>query len=261
MFNADTKAVLVDMLTENTGRALGDSGAAYGRNWERNQGRDFEAEPVASLDVRWNRADEAFRPEVTINVYHWLAEKVTFAPKLDAIYQAFAEPRREEDSEFAIMEEFVEFLGASGLYGDGDPMTVNTYNGNCLLSQTLQFIYFTHQDESYILLQVHGGCDVRGGYTNARVFKANDDVLDFSDATIFADGEGAFNDLPYWTTDDGWHFYYEGACGLGAGKELDKYVTSFDPAHKGDGIHVYVDEESNTAYCPLTGHPLAASSH
>ena len=162
MFNADTKTVLVDMLTENTGRHMLDSGGAYGRNWERNQGRDFESEPVASLDVRWNRADEAFRPEITINVYHWLAEKVTFDSKLDAIYQAFATPRREDEAEFAIMEEFVEFLGASGLYGDGDPMVVNTYNGNCLLSQTLQFIYFTHNDSSYILLQVHGGCDVRG---------------------------------------------------------------------------------------------------
>ena len=257
MFNADTKSILVDMLTENTGRHMLDSGGAYGRNWERNQDRDFESEPAATLDVRYLREGDNFRPDVTLSVYHWLAEKVTFDPKLDAIYQAFAETRREEEAEFAIMEAFVEFLSAKGIYGDGDPCTVNTYNGECLLSQTLQFIFFTHHDESYILLQVHGGCDVRGGYTNARVFSADEDVLYFANATIFADGEGAFNDLPYWYTDDSWNYYGEG----GATEKLDHYRVSYDPAHKGDGVHVYVDEENNTAYCPLTGHPLAASAH
>lgn len=255
MFNADTKAVLVEMLTENTGRAMGDSGGAYGRNWERNQGRDFESEPVATLDVRWNREGEAFHPDVTLSVYHWLVEKTTFDAKLDAVYQAFANTRREEEHELAIMEEFVEFLSATGIYGDGDPITVNTYNGNCVLGQTLQFVFFTHQDSSYILLQIHGGCDVRGGYTNARVFAADEGVLSFADATIFADGEGAFNDLPYWYTDDSYHFYRDG------GENLSHYLVSYDPAHKGDGVHVYVDEENNTAYCPISGHPLAASAH
>ena len=248
----DTKTVLVEMLTENTGRAMGDSGGAYGRNWERNQGRDFASEPVASLDVKWNREGEGFRPDITLSVYHWLTEKVTYDAKLDAIWQAFANARREEDYELAIMKEFVEFLGASGIYGDGEPLTINTYNGECLLSQTLQFIYFTHQDESHVLLQVHGGCDVRGGYTNARVFSADEGVLYFANATIFADGEGAFQSLPYWNSDDGYNFYPEGAD-----KNLADYLVSYDPAHKGDGVHVYVDEENNIAYCPISGHPLA----
>lgn len=257
----DTKTVLVGMLTENTGRHMLDSGGAYGRNWERNQGRDFDAEPAASLDVTWNREGDGFRPDITLSVYHWLTEKVSYDSGLDAIYQAFAAPRREETGEFAIMEDFVEFLGASGIYGDGDPCTINTYNGDCLLSQTLQFIFFTHNDSSYILLQVHGGCDVRGGYTDARVFAAEEDVLYFTNATIFADGEGAFDKLPYWTTDDGYNFYHEGAFGLGAGEKLDHYKVSYNPEHKGDGVHVYVDEENNAAYCPISGFPLAVSAH
>jgi len=43
-----TKEIIYKMLIENTGRALGDSGDAYGRAWERNQGKtieDFEGEP------------------------------------------------------------------------------------------------------------------------------------------------------------------------------------------------------------------------
>lgn len=32
-----TKHLIYEMLTENTGRHMLDSGGAYGRNWERNQ--------------------------------------------------------------------------------------------------------------------------------------------------------------------------------------------------------------------------------
>jgi len=54
----------------------------------------------------------------------------------------------------------------------------NTYNGDCTLSQTLQGTNLhTQETESdfefppYVLLQVHGGADVRGGYTDAKLFK------------------------------------------------------------------------------------------
>lgn len=248
-----------EMLVENTGRHFLDSGGAYGRNWERNQGRDFESEPAATLDVRYCGEGQDFRPDVTLNVYHWLRQNTADAPEMDSLYQAFADKRREDDYELSIMESFVKTLGARGLYGDSQPLTVNTYNGDCLLSQTLQFVYFETDDDAYVLLQVHGGCDVRGGYTDARVFRCDDSIFYFSNATIYADGPNAFNGDPYWITDDGWNWYHEGACGAGAGKGLHEYPVSFDPAHKGDGEHVYVDEDENTAYCPVTGHPLRVS--
>ena len=31
--------------------------------------------------------------------------------------------------------------------------------------------------EPYLLLQIHGGCDVRGGYTDAKLFKPSDDWM------------------------------------------------------------------------------------
>ena len=46
----ETKAVIADMLQENTGRHMLDSGGAYGRNWERNQGRDFDSEPYGRAE-------------------------------------------------------------------------------------------------------------------------------------------------------------------------------------------------------------------
>ena len=57
--------------------------------------------------------------------------------------------------------------------------TFNTYNGDSDLSQVLQGSYLEINDEEYIMLQIHGGCDVRGGYTNARLFKHNIDEAEY----------------------------------------------------------------------------------
>lgn len=154
------------------------------------------------------------------------------------------------------MQSFMDELAdVAGIYGDGEPVQINTYNGECLLSQTLQFIYFEYEGDSYVLLQVHGGCDVRGGYTDAKVFGCDEGILYYADATIYADGDSAFNEDPYWTTDDGYNWYHGGG-GPETIKELHSYPVSFNEAHKGDGQHVYVDEDANAAYCPLTGHKL-----
>jgi len=252
--------VIQEMLTENTGRHMLDSGGAYGRNWERNQGRDFEAEPATTLDVTWNREGEAFDPCVTHNVYHWLNERVTFDPDMNARWLAYLEENNADADSFAAMEEFAESLDATGIYGDGSPMTVNTYNGESSLSQILQFTYFEVDGDVYVLLQIHGGCDARGGYTDAKAFRADENLFDYAQASIYADGEGSFDQLPYWYSDDGWNWYCEGAVAPHAGKGLRDYIVSFDPAHKGDGEHVYIDEDANTAYCPMSGLPLRAST-
>jgi len=256
-----TKDKVLAMLTENTGRAMGDSGGAYGRNWERNQGRNFESEEPVYLDVRFQREGDEFRPEITINLYHWMNEVLHYDAEADARWQAFAAERREDDYEMAIMEAYGPWLEeqgheVGGIYGEGEPVTVNTYNGECLLSQTLQFVYITIDGTSYVLLQVHGGCDVRGGYTDAVLFEADESALYFTDATIYADGDKTFNGDPYWRTDDGWHWYFEGAS---PGTNLESYKVSHNPAHKGDGEHVYIPEDENEAYCPLSGLPLKAA--
>ena len=50
----------------------------------------------------------------------------------------------------------------------------NTYNGDSDLSQVLQGVWLEDQDgDTYLLLQIHGGADVRGGYTDAKLFKTD----------------------------------------------------------------------------------------
>lgn len=53
--------------------------------------------------------------------------------------------------------------------------TINTYNSDSDLSQILQYSWLTINDEQYLLLQIHGGCDARGGYTDAKLFKPTEE--------------------------------------------------------------------------------------
>ena len=48
---------------------------------------------------------------------------------------------------------------------------INSYNGDCDLSQTIQFVHVGDiYDNDMIALSIHNGCDVRGGYTDYKFF-------------------------------------------------------------------------------------------
>lgn len=206
-----TDEVLAEMLTENTGRHMLDSGGAYGRSWERNQGKTVEtylAEPRAWFDG-WG---------VTLSVFHWLRERLEYDAELDAKLQDFAS--REDRSGCSYLqdaEDFaVEVLGVS----EHDLRTVNTYNGEDCLSQTLQWVSLGDLYESawgedgedygdVVLLQIHGGCDVRGGYTAPRAFRQTAEHLyDNADFSLYcdADPEPQAEHLPGM---DGWQYAVE----------------------------------------------------
>lgn len=249
-----TNRILSNMLRENTGRALCDSGDAYGRNWERNQSRNFDKEPAATADFKYD-------VEVTLNVYHWLADRLTFAEGLDRKFKRFC--NREEnknESYLALMEMFAEKLGASGLYGDGSPMTVNTYNGEDLLSQVIQFTLFRLDHTDYVILQVHGGADVRGGYTRPRVFEVSGDAANMFDnarATIYCTGDhdkcGA-----YWDTENGCSWHRDGNY-VGPGQLQDYDRTDEDKGETWEAGKLHVRSD-RSALCPCCGSPLAPAA-
>lgn len=99
--------------------------------------------------------------------------------------------------------------GVEGIWGGMEgPITENSYNGECALSQTIQFTAFgldTGGTASgpFVLLQVHGGADVRGGYTTPRLFSFNGNhdpssIFDWASVSVQAGVE----DAPVWDSDD-----------------------------------------------------------
>ena len=271
MSSAIAGDIFTEMLTENTGRALCDSGDMYGRRYDLNAHRDFEAEDAAHLHI------DASGIEFSTNTYHYLKEHLTLSDWLQEKLEEFSEREdMQDESWLGIMESFGPYLRdegyeVTGLYGDGDPMVINTYNHESLLDQTLQYVYMEVNQEGYVLLQVHGGCDVRGGYTRPRAFK----IDDYDSASFLCDQDGTIqceNDHDhYWRTDDGYHWYAEGACGRGAGTQLEDYDREeIEDVEEGLPAAVAAklqDEEKlfftseGKAFCPICGGQLSASMY
>lgn len=166
-----TAEVLADMFTENTGRSLLDSGDAYGRNYERHAGKtvaDFMRKPEMRI----------IDNEPELDAFHWLLARVTYDPELDAEFQKYYDAS--DDYALNDMATWPETIGAD------DVKTWNTYDTDGYLSQTLQFATFSYDGFDFVLLQVHGGCDIRGGYTRPRLFSVSDinDMFDYQNVTV-----------------------------------------------------------------------------
>lgn len=166
----NTEAVIYGMLTENTGRHMLDSGGTDGRAWQRNAMKtleDFRAEPEAWLDPKW--------PDITKSTFWHLVNNLEHDAGLTAAYHEFAKSYPDE-SWLEINELWLDKLGVPGEGGDfydESRWSFNTYNftDSWLVSQTLQGSTFGMGGSDYLILQVHGGADVRGGYTRPQVFR------------------------------------------------------------------------------------------
>jgi len=163
-----TKELIFSMLIENTGSHFLDSGGAYGRAWERNQGKtieDFEREPEER--IVWT-GDYLER---TVSVFHYLSQLET-----DDICDEFnSMPCKDWDCEALYGVSEAQWNWLNDLGDIKTTHTFNTYNGDSDLSQILQGSWLTINDEQYLLLQIHGGCDARGGYTDAKLFKPREE--------------------------------------------------------------------------------------
>lgn len=242
-----TARVVGEQLKENTGSHFLDSGGFYGRYWQFNQGRKFRKEPQTVLKFDVDRGGIAIRH----NLYHWLVARLDFAPGLQEMYE---KSRDQRNTHIVNMEDFavslVESYGATGLYGEGLPDSVNTYNRMDLLTQVIQYAYFTVEGCFYVLLQVHGGCDVRGGYTPPKAYRVKEDgypMFQNSEATVRCEAGH------YWWTDDAHNLYFRGCS---AEKHLEAYDLSGDKRDRGKS-RIFVDT-SGRGFCPLCGSRLTA---
>lgn len=213
--------VLASMFSENTGASFLDSGSAYGRNWERNQGKDIDKEPEATLEV--SKDDDGVSFNLTVSSYHFCKERLDFNPEFNARFEKFAkQPEFNDEGWMTIIEAWIKSLTeeyhVTSFYGEGYPDCCNTYNHENNLSQTLQFYVMELYEkdglrkgspvESLCVLQVHGGCDVRGGYTEPKVFTTTG--YDGTEMFDYARGYIGCEQGHYWYTDDAYHWYANG---------------------------------------------------
>jgi hypothetical protein len=194
-----TEEVIYGMLTENTGTHFLDSGGSDGRAWQRNAMKtleDFRAEPEAYFEG-------GEYPEVGKSTFWLLVNNLKHDQGLTAAYHEFAKAYPDE-SWLEINELWLDKLGVPGEGGDfysESRYTFNTYNwsDDWLGDQTLLGTSFGMGGSHYLILQVHGGADVRGGYTRPKVFELLEGLDGFfmngGDASFKCSAEGCSNNL------------------------------------------------------------------
>lgn len=161
--------LLVSMFCEPTAHHLCDSGGIYGRAYQTNAKRDLAKEPQATLAMtKWGL-------EFSVNTYKHLEaclERDIVCEAFDAIDDGSVW-NGEQYGVTADQSAFLERIGAEVDEG------WNSYNWENSFDQVLQGHRVEINGEEYTLLQVHGGCDVRSGYTGARLFKLQDWMNDY----------------------------------------------------------------------------------
>lgn len=207
-----TEYIIENMLKENTGVALCDSGGAYGRAWQRNQGVDFASQPEVEVDYEW--MDEGDRIDFTIDLYHFLNNNLTSDELTDEFNSLFNAMDDWDGYGYGLSSDASRWLASCFHLKESELSEgwYNSYNGESNLSQVIQFRYIGN---SYVILQVHNGCDVRGGYTDAKLFRVQGDGLceGVYGVITYPDGRGVDVDSMYngycLTTEMGEEVLYE----------------------------------------------------
>jgi len=202
------KARIIGMMTENTGCDILDSGGAYGRQWQKNrQIKEWDVIPACEVEVCADGRDDG-EVIISYNIYPYLClflEITEESERLNEILQEIIETSG-NGSYPADVEDFLTRIDADKEgYACGG---ANTYNYDNILAGVLQYdIFEDTEGDTYIALQVHLGCDVRGGYTKPQVFK-----LDEPDYFIMAQSDiTAWCGCGHWSSDDaGNNWYFEG---------------------------------------------------
>lgn len=292
MSRTPTDEALLAMLCEDTGTHSLDSGGDRDRHHQRNQLRDLESECPSVVTFRHGEIRFEHR------VFHWLRERLTWDAEANEAFDGpflrecdpegevgwcelrelfpmwFARWRSRKDvgrspamdeAWNADVEEESLYV-ATGIGGKGSLLIVNTFNHGALLDQTLLFVHFELRCSelrseclgAYVVLQIHGGCDVRGGYSRPRVFRVEVDAFDhfdFERGAIECTGQDAHR----WATDDGYRWERDDSE-RGERRRLDEYpvMVAEDDGRADATSEGVIVVRDGRARCPLCSGELRA---
>jgi hypothetical protein len=150
-----------------------------GRNWQRNQGFTLE---------QWKQRREAIVEQdglyPTLDLFHFLKRRLTLTEKardLQKWFVDYCETNMASPFDCSTLETFADEVALGITY-----TVANSYNWENFLSQDVQFVDFKIDGDNFTLLQIHGGADIRGGYTAPQVFETVSEywVYDCQDASL-----------------------------------------------------------------------------
>ena len=185
-----TERVIAEMMRENTGVSILDSGGAYGRSWQRALTRDFSRRERVSLraSVRGSEGCPRIELDLSIDLHSYLSDCLNYDASMTATYKRFARRAEHRDScDLEIMKAFPKFLEDAKGLDVREMWCENSYNQDSFLSGIVQFVHFSADGATYVALQIHGGCDVRGEYTSPKLFACDDRFGDWDHVQIFPD--------------------------------------------------------------------------
>ena len=228
----ETGQMISDQLKENTGRSFLDSGGypqydsdgnytgssqGYGRGYERRQSIDYEKTKRVYIDPQYDL-------EISINTYHFLRDCLEFDPVIMGLFMEYDSLDPDQywsESVKGLIETFDGLFSVSGIYGEGQSFGVNTYNHDSLLSEVIQYDFFSLPNgQSYVCLMTHNGADVRGGYSRPVVYYLSDHdqtgLLRDSEVSVYIDPDPEIIDLIdygqghiYGQIESGYHIHFD----------------------------------------------------
>lgn len=164
-FENPTEQVVYDMITENTGSHMLDSGMIHGYNYNRNS--DIHQKPSAWIEDGY----------VKVNLFHHLSTNLVFNAEVQADFDAYvAEVDTDKKTAWEdLLQGWVELrrheAGSNGY----------TYNESNVLSSN--FVWHEielHDGFPMVMIRTHNGCDSRSGFSSPKFFdyRSGYDVYD-----------------------------------------------------------------------------------
>ena len=167
----NNQEIIYNMLTENTGEHMCDSGGVSGRHWQKNQKKsikDFINEPYETLET-----DGEYK-YYSRSLFHHLNDTCEYLEQETKDFNNWVKQdlynyNNPNGRAFNCLYDVQDYLSKESDY---DFIAENTCNFENDLDQGIMYVY--NWDYDIIALSIHNGADCRGGYTDFKLFRIDE---------------------------------------------------------------------------------------
>ena len=163
------------------------------------------------------RKDGEFDLIATIDTEEFIVNNLEENKELQTEYDNFREDHDMPDA-YHSAEEFAKHKGGKGIFGEGEPIVLNTCNEESLLSDVLQLVYWTDDNGEHVILERHLGGDLRGNYGPQQAYDATQEQGVFFHANGLISCQDCSEE---WITNDAFHWSNKNEL-----KDLQDYKAS-----------------------------------